>query len=792
MSVGLYLSGQLKKELIKYLDESLLVQMRVEEIRFTGLESFPNVGVALYNVRIDESFPAYKSNLVSAGSIEIRVNPFALLRNEIRVRKLQVNQATFRIYNGVQGNTNFAIFKSTDNDSSRLNIEFDNLLFKNCRLVYLDEKDLVSCNALFYKFKAKGSIGEENLDLDLSFHGLFDHIRLGEEKYLVGKHTNWSSELHVNKKLNACNIASAVFGMEDLQLNVFGDILMVKGKPDLDLKFATDKLQIQGIFSLLPNHFSSQVGEWSTEGDFSLSGTIKGLMDKDALPKLDAALKVKNGKITGEPGTFRNVNLDASLNNGNGTSALALTADLQSLEFNDTDLKLKVQTDDISRNLNIQSSSLQIDLNDLCVLFPAVCPYRIKGVLGLEVLGELNYESDFLPNLSGMVNLSKASIGWPRSEQPLIFDCKGKLMGEDVIDISANIGFLSEQILLEGDLKKYTGFWLDDRPQWIGDITAQEINFSEWLNSDSAEESGSTNGTADLDIGLDVQGNFNLGRLLYDGLSLNDLSGRLELGRDRMEIGNVEFGAWKGTHKLSMLFLEEGEYYKMFAKGRSKGADLKELFREFEDFEQSEITHENLSGLVTTAYDLSATFDTYFNLVERELFCSADVLIEDGRLMGYKPLEELSLFLELDDLRDISFKDLENRVEIRNGIIFLPETELNNSALNLSVSGSHTLENYLDYHLKVKVTDVLAKRSKWVEKKNAKRLEEGRDGGLTAYVKMTGTPDDLKITYDSKTAGREFRSKFKEERKSFFKEVGREIRGERAEQVDQKTVKWIE
>lgn len=790
LGVGYLLGKQLKAELISYLNENLLVQMKVEQIHFTGIEHFPNIGVTLKNVRLNESFPAFNSSLVSAASIEILVNPFALLKNQIDVRKLVVNHATFRIYNGAEGNTNYDVLRASSGDSSRFRINFNNLLFSNCRLIYLDEKELVSCNTMLYKLRAKGQVTDHGLDLNLSFNGLFDHFRLGPERFLVGKHASWRSDLQVNTKLQSFHIESAELGMEDLLMKMNGDILMLNRIPDLDLEFSAPELQVQGIISLLPNSIRDNLGEWQTEGKWSLFGSIKGQIQNDELPIVKAKLNVHEGEVRGHYGNFRNINFSAALENSNRSNVFSGEMELSSLSFGESELSLSFQSMDLSKYIRIESSTLNLYLKDLERFNQELEQFELSGLLNLSVAGDLEYSVGFTPNTRGSILITNGKMSSSMFPSPMLADLEAVINGVDLVEVKTEVQFDGDQVLLEGRLNNFIGFWGSGRPSWIGHLTANTVHLSDFF--DDADTGSSDNSEVDLDLGFDINTDLQIAELIWNKVSLKNLSGNLSYGSDNFTITDAHYSAWQGNHTLSLILIEEENYYKLLAKGLSKNADLAGLFTEFENFDQTEITSENLSGQLTTDFDVSVLFDADFNLVEREVYCSGDVAIKNGRLKGYKPLEELSLFLDLEDLKNIQFEDLENRLEIRNGIIYLPETELKNSALNLSVSGSHTLDNYMDYHVKVKVTEVLAKRSKWVEKKNEKRLEEGRDGGITAYVKMSGTPDELRIMYDSKTAAKEFRKNFKEERKSFFKEVGKEIRGEQTSTPDKNKPVWIE
>jgi hypothetical protein len=163
-----------------------------------------------------------------------------------------------------------------------------------------------------------------------------------------------------------------------------------------------------------------------------------------------------------------------------------------------------------------------------------------------------------------------------------------------------------------------------------------------------------------------------------------------------------------------------------------------------------------------------------------KLYAKADMEIFDGQLVGYEPLNELSTFVEISDLQNVRFDLLKNSIEIFDRTIYIPKMHIGNSALSLDLEGTHTFDNYMDYRLSISLMELLAGRSNWLAKKQEKRIESNAEGGLTAYLTMKGTPEDLKITYDRTTAREAFTEEVKKEKRNFMQALRNE--GTREEQ----------
>ena len=89
-----------------------------------------------------------------------------------------------------------------------------------------------------------------------------------------------------------------------------------------------------------------------------------------------------------------------------------------------------------------------------------------------------------------------------------------------------------------------------------------------------------------------------------------------------------------------------------------------------------------------------------------------DFSIDNGELNNYKPLEALSKFVELEELKAIKFNRLQNSILVKNREIIIPRFKIQSTALNLSIAGTHTFDNDIDYHITLLLSEVLGREVK--------------------------------------------------------------------------------
>jgi hypothetical protein len=149
---------------------------------------------------------------------------------------------------------------------------------------------------------------------------------------------------------------------------------------------------------------------------------------------------------------------------------------------------------------------------------------------------------------------------------------------------------------------------------------------------------------------------------------------------------------------------------------------------------------------------MQATWRPGFIFEEKELKVKSHLIIEKGELIQFKPLESLSDYISIEDLKEVKFSTLENTIEIDNNVISIPTMEIKSSALSLFISGTHTFEQKINYRIKLLLSELIStkfrKKNTQIKKSEFGEVEENGKIFNTVYFKMTGNSDDPNISFD--------------------------------------------
>ncbi|MEL7146902.1 MAG: AsmA-like C-terminal region-containing protein, partial [Bacteroidota bacterium] len=143
----------------------------------------------------------------------------------------------------------------------------------------------------------------------------------------------------------------------------------------------------------------------------------------------------------------------------------------------------------------------------------------------------------------------------------------------------------------------------------------------------------------------------------------------------------------------------------------------------------------------------------------------------EGRLIDFPPMYRLSRFVEEEQLAALSFSKITNQITIEDARINIPEMRIESNVSNIELSGWHTLDQHLEYHLKVPL------RRKYKRDKDERYgvIQDPEKNVSNLFLKVTGTTDDYKFSYDRKAVLNKVKQDIKKEGRDLintFKQKG--------------------
>ena len=331
-------------------------------------------------------------------------------------------------------------------------------------------------------------------------------------------------------------------------------------------------------------------------------------------------------------------------------------------------------------------------------------------------------------------------------------------------EISFNSG--KSNILFNGSIDHVLKRFLSKTsPLWIqGDVYSNMVDLSFLINqqrSDSLTENKfllPDKLFLKLNINMDI---FELNKFRASGIT-SDLTYRPGF----LSLTSLQFSTMKGRmNSYGGLIQDVNGNLTLRTSSQMERIDIKQMFEVFKNFNQEFIRSNNLEGLISGSVDFSARLNSNLIPELESVYAETDVIIENGELKDFAPLNSLSRFIELSELEHVKFETLRNNIIIKDQKVIVPEMAINSTAFNLIASGIHGFDNNFEYKVRINLSELLAKKAR-VKKENNEFTVLEKDGErVSIFLTIAGNPDDFRVRYDRKEAVNQIRQDMKTEKK---------------------------
>ncbi len=617
----------------------------------------------------------------------------------------------------------------------------------------------------------------------LHIHELFQHNDL-----ILTNHTV-TTILELKRREKQIDIISGDINFSGLSANISGNIDFAN-EPVVKLNFISSGNHLKDLAGLLPKEKARKLKHLRLDGVFNFAGNMDGTWGKGKYPHIKADFELKNGKIKDKKSGYSIAgNFEGSLNNGKLNSGLSTSMLIHSFSFvsGGEALKGSYSLKNLKNPEMKISASGSINLTEIKKILPEKLVADLAGSAKIDIqtsgyikaFNNISLADIERQHVSGRIELMEARYQYPGSKI-IISDITGSLNLGKLIEFEGLSMSINENPLTFTGKLGNLWTYLDKRKAVLtinGRINSPEIDLTELISakkipSEKVDDSLEINFTESLAANIQLEAD----KLFYRKFSCQHFSGKLRYQQKQLVVDAVSFSAMNGKAegRAAAYGLSKSEI-KTQANMNFKNIDIKKLFYQMGNFGQSFIVEENLEGSASGTIKFSSVWDPNFRIDKKSVLVNGHFVINNGRLVHFKPIESLSRFISLSELKDIQFSKMENDVYIKNEKISIPVMEIHSSAFNISATGIHSFDNHFDYHFKVLLSEVLASKAKRNKKKNQEFgiIEEDGEMGISIPLRISGTPDDFKVSYNPKRIKRGLKESMDEERnklKEIFKE----------------------
>lgn len=767
----------------------------VEEISVKVFYKFPNTSIILSDITLWSSHNFSASDfdgagadtLLTAESVSVTFNLFGLIRKKYNIRQLEINNGILHLYTDLSGEGNYKVLAAHSRggkDEQQINVS--QFRVSNFQILLNNQAKQLKSSGNLTKLDLNGRFSKRNTQIKGSLEGFLNEISNKDILYASNREIEAKLNLDVNDSLYT--IKAGQLQVDRILADMDGTFQVYPGDGiELDLYAAARDLEIHEVLDLLPSEMSNSLQGIQGSGILQLYARITGMANSTLTPKIQADFQTSNANLRWDrfPFSVKNLNLTGTYSNGGEFNPVTTSLNIESISavFGEDHISGRGQIHNFyDPNFHFELKG-DIHPEQWIRWYESIPIYQAKGTVISDI------------KVSGSYDRLK-----PRGEKFLAFDVSGGISLEDVmvkiteegIPFSALNGTvfidndfwepsLSGQLgetdfTVAGSGLNLISFLLDGDNELVASATFRSNRFDlqEVLNELSRKDGGddqSINFPNNLNLKLDfVVNDFKKGHF-----EANNVRGIAQYDAPYFYIDSLTMQTMEGTLMGSFGMIQDfnGDIFTNVSASLFN-MDIQKLFFAFNNFGQTQLTHEHLKGSISGTSVFSAEFDSSFIMRTETILSENDISIQHGELLGFSPIMALSRFIEVEELQNIKFETLENTILLRDKQVIIPAMDIQSNALNLSASGTHGFDNHYDYRLELKLSDLLYNKARGSRNTEFNIAEDESDTRIL-FLKIVNDGSGANVELDREKTAQKIRDDLKNEKTELKKILNSEL-----------------
>ena len=760
------------------------VEVKHKDVSLSMIRKFPMASLQVND--IDVAGLQGNETLLRAEKIFLQFNIFDIIRNNYTIRRIDISDADLHLAIDEKGRNNWDIFKLDDTTKSEnVEINLNTIQLHNVNLLFEHRAEKVMVSTLFKNLSAKGNFSSAIFTTQLSSDMVIDAVSVNNTTYLSNQPLQFYTKLHIDTEKQQYKIDAGNFDFDILNLIANATLSSQKDGYKLQASLSVKKADIEEIIKRLPESINQHTQVLQPKGILSSTIKIDGVLGKKTNLNINGDFACKNGSIENVENDIRLSKINFQGNFSTNTSDVANSLKISIADFSGKlhggNLSGKVDFENLNQPVIDLSINGKLNLEDLHNFLPTNYFYETSGNASVDISFKNNFTQiekitaqDFKNSIiQGNIVFTNVKLQFRENENMLenlsgelqfnneivtTNKLKGKIKGNDFV-LSGKIENVLPYILEEGNRLKINA-----------DLHIPELDLDKLLAKDpnAAPKSKKEQTEKELSLPSDIDCNFSFktDAVSYNNFKANNASGKAVLENNILTLENLTIGTCDGTVRgeASLKQLSNKDFL-VNCNVKLANINIQKLFYAFDNFGQKTLTDKNIKGVANSDVRFTTVLKNDISVIPNSITSTVYINIQNGQLNNFSPLESLSKFVELEELRNIRFATLENQISIENSTITIPAMAIKNNALNLSVWGKQTFAGDIDYHIRLLLKDVLFKKAKTKRyKEDFGEVTDDKTGGYL-YLLATGNIDNPKIKLDAPSAKKEFKEQFSEQKR---------------------------
>jgi hypothetical protein len=724
-AIPYFFKDQIKARILTAINEKVDAKVAFADADLSLFRNFPNASVSIQKLSIINKAPFEGDTLVSLGELNLKMSIKELFKGEnepMSIDGIASKNGLINIIFNKDGIGNYDIAikeakKGDDGKSKPLSLKIKEYSVENFQFKYTDEKSKVKMVLDSINHEGTGDFAASKLDLVTKTTTKVS-LDMDKVNYMKNVSLSLDAVLGIDLDNSKYTFKENKAKINELPLEFDGFIQMVEAGQQYDLTFKTPTSSFKNFLGLIPAHYSSNLKDVKTSGDFKVAGFAKGLLSDTTIPKFNIEIASNNASFQypNLPKSVQNIVIDTKIINETGVmNDTYVNLDKLTFQIDQDVFSAKANIKNIAENALVNAALKgTINLGNLSKAYPIKLDKPLSGILKADVTTEFDMQSveksdyariknagmldltgfNYTDDTGKTMKISKALVSFDPSRVNLK-------------QFNATTG--KTDLAVNGVLENFYGFVFKNQElKGNFNLNSNQLAVDDFMTSGKAETKKDAKPTeamkipAFLNCSLTAKAN----TVLYDNLLLKNVSGKIIIKDQKATLENGKTDIFGGSIAFNGAVSTKEKVSKFNMNLGLNGVDIQQTFTQLDMMKKIAPIAGIINGKLNSTIKLSG------NLKDKEM--TPDLTSISGDLLGQllsttvnssnsTLLSALDDKLGFVDLKKLNLNDLKAALTFKDGKVNVKPFDIKYQDIKATIGGTHGFDQLMNYNVKLDV-----------------------------------------------------------------------------------------
>ena len=710
------------------INKKLTATVNFKDVDISFFRHFPKVSIGLDELQVIGTGQFLTDTLISAKKIDAAVNFMSLVKgSDFKIYSINIESPRIHAIVLKDSATNWNILKPDTviakvTEKKPFTLALQNYSVTKAYVKYKDAVAGIETEITNLNHEGSGDFTSEIFTLKTNTTAEALTVIYNSIAFLSNAKVSVDAALAIDNKTGTYTYNTNKILLNALAVSSKGSIKTVGTTGyDMDIKFDAPAIEFKNLLSLVPAIYKNDFDKIKTTGTAMFSGFVKGLYNKNSIPAYHVNMEVKEGyfQYPDLPKPLQHINIKALVDNPDGqTDNAVIQVDKASFVMENDPFEMRLLIKKPVSNMYVDAAAKgKLDLAKVGKLTKLQAGTTLSGLLNADMFVKGNVKAIQQQNINGFTaggtidlnNFVYIAKDYPSGVK--INTLRTVFNPAKVVISTLNGQYLATNFSAAGEINNLLNYLLQNKPLSANfNLKADNIDLNKWMGT-SADSAAKGPGSKPFAVpeNLNISLTTIIDKLHYDKVDITNLSGGLKVADQTVSMNNVKGNALDGMVMINGTYSTKDNKIKpaISLTYNVDKVDVQKTFAAFNTVQKIMPIGKFIAGKLSSQLSLKGSLGDNMMPDMQSLTGNGNLLLIEGFLSKFAPLEKIASTLNVTSLNNIALKDVRNYFEFSNGKVLVKPFTVKTNGIDMEIGGLQGFDQSIDYVINMKLPRAL-------------------------------------------------------------------------------------